>query len=177
MDTWIKWRDERERRRKDRGHQYRYTTKKVESILILERKWFTDKTTIGPIAFDGEYICDILEDTIRDPNKDGILQKEEKVYGETAIPSGRYEIVLAFSPKFQKELPMLLDVPYYSYIYIHCGNRDTDTLGCLLTGTRSKDVQDLVYGSRTAFKKLMPLIEGALEIRQLFIEVRGGPTA
>lgn len=57
-----------------------------------------------------------------------------KVYGETAIPRGKYKIVLAFSPHFNKQMPHLLNVPQFDQIMVHGGNEEKDTLGCILLG-------------------------------------------
>ena len=50
------------------------------------------------------------------------------------IPAGRYEVRLNHSPKFERTLPILLDVPGYSGIRFHTGNTAKDTQGCLLPG-------------------------------------------
>jgi len=92
--------------------------------LRLVRSRFTDKSTIGDLYVDGVRECFILEDTVRD----------EKIAGETAIPTGRYEIVTSFSNKFQKLLPLLVNVPNYEGVRIHPGNVPADTEGCLLPG-------------------------------------------
>jgi len=64
--------------------------------LKLVRRWFSDKTTIGDLFIDGQWRMFILEDTVRDPNGSGNLDEEEKVYGETAIPYGTYEVLISF---------------------------------------------------------------------------------
>src|SRR2546423_440555 len=92
--------------------------------LQLKRKTFTDKSTIGELAVNGVFECFTLEDVVR----------PEKIKRETAIPAGRYEIAITFSDKFQKFLPLLLNVPNYEGVRIHSGNRPEDTEGCILVG-------------------------------------------
>jgi len=77
--------------------------------LLLDRIYKAETYTIGKLYIDGVYFCDTLEDKVRDINKDGdLLDKgEEKVYGETAIPSGTYQIVITYSNRFKKPLPLL----------------------------------------------------------------------
>ncbi|HBJ76706.1 MAG TPA: hypothetical protein DDY68_02410 [Porphyromonadaceae bacterium] len=76
-----------------------------------------------------------MEDCTRDINRNGVFDgEEEKVYGETSIPFGRYSVDLTFSPKFGRELPILLDVHHFEGIRIHSGNTAKDTLGCILVG-------------------------------------------
>ena len=104
--------------------------------LILERRFLKDDYTIGRLFVDGEYLCDTLEDKVRDHNKDGDLldEGETKVYGQTAIPYGRYAVVVNYSPKFRRQLPVLLSVPHFTGIRIHRGNSPKDTEGCILVG-------------------------------------------
>lgn len=96
--------------------------------LTLKRRYFGKSYTIGSLLIDGIYFCDTLEDTVRD------LSKENKVYGQTAIPRGTYSIILNYSPKFKRRLPRLLKAPYFEGILIHRGNTAKDTHGCILVG-------------------------------------------
>lgn len=84
--------------------------------------------TIGHMYLDGRYFCDTLEDRVRD------LGKEPKVPGQTAIPEGRYRVIVNRSPKFRRELPRLLNVPHFEGILVHRGNTAADSAGCLLVG-------------------------------------------
>lgn len=117
--------------------------------MLLERKTFTDNSTIGELSIDGEFACFVLEDTCR----------TVKVAGQTAIPSGQYKVVRTHSPRFGRVLPLLLDVPHYAGIRIHPGNTSGDTAGCLLPGMR-KDV-DVVYDSKKAFEIVDKAIQNA----------------
>lgn len=60
--------------------------------------------------------------------------KAAKIYGRTAIPRGTYPLEVSYSHRFGKLLPAVLDVPGYSGIRIHGGNRAEDSLGCILVG-------------------------------------------
>ena len=79
------------------------------------------------------YFCDTLEPTWRD-YKNGAY----KVKGRSAIPEGRYAVVISFSPKFKQWLPILLGGPEFNRkwqgIRIHAGNCSEDTEGCILVG-------------------------------------------
>ena len=81
----------------------------------------------------GTYFCDTLEPTWRDYEHGA-----NKVKGKSAIPEGRYAVVISFSPKFQKWLPLLLGGPEFNKkwqgIRIHAGNTAKDTQGCILVG-------------------------------------------
>src|SRR5688572_3782840 len=116
--------------------------------LELIRSTKTNRSTIGELAVNGVFECFILEDKDRGLQQNMPVSElmEKKIRTKTAIPSGRYEIVVSFSNRFQKMLPLLLDVPVFEGIRIHPGNTDTDTEGCLLPG-KSKS-QDMVGSSR-----------------------------
>lgn len=118
--------------------------------LHLIRNTYTDRSTIGALSVDSVHVCDILEDMTRQP---GI-----KIYGKTAIPSGAYKVIIDFSNRFKKMLPLLIKVPGYEGVRIHTGNDENNTEGCLLVGTASKQA-DWVSGSVIAMSKLMTLLE------------------
>lgn len=121
--------------------------------IELIRDTFTDKTTIGKLYIDGKYQCETLEDVKR---PDGI-----KVYGETAIPRGEYEVVINFSSKYQRPMLQIMNVPMFDGIRIHSGNKAGDTEGCILVGT-SRD-KDWIGGSVKAYKPLFEKIDKAFE--------------
>ena len=98
---------------------------------IAKRKSYT----IGRLAIDGTYFCDTLEPTWRDIGPGG---KGRKILGRTAIPEGRYPVVITRSPKFGKWLPLLLHVPQFTGVRIHAGNTPADTAGCILPGLNRK---------------------------------------
>lgn len=105
-------------------------------VLKLIRKYLKDTYTIGKLYINGVYFCDTVEDKVRDYNKDGDLNDlgETKVYGETAIPYGTYEVEVTYSPKFKRDLPLIKNVPHFEGIRIHRGNYPKDSLGCVLVG-------------------------------------------
>jgi len=94
---------------------------------------------MGKLYNGVEFLCNVLEDPIRelvDLNDDGDFNDsdEGKIYGETAIPAGTYQIKMQHSPKFGKDMPYLQDVPGFTGIMIHAGNEVSHTAGCLLVG-------------------------------------------
>jgi hypothetical protein len=81
----------------------------------------------------------------------------EKVYGQTAIPRGRYRVQLAYWKKFRVIVPHILDVPKFTGVYIHGGNRAIDSLGCPLLGeTRTPDGVENCAGVN---KRLRDMVE------------------
>lgn len=129
--------------------------------LKLERKYFKDTYTIGNLYVDGSFFSNTLEDKNRDVNKNGKFDNgETKVYAETCIPFGTYEIKITFSPKFKRELPWLQNVPSFTGILIHRGNTAKDSAGCILVG-ENKAVGK-VLNSTPYEKKLVKMIKEAI---------------
>ena len=140
--------------------------------LELTRSVKTNKSTIGELTVNGVFECFVLEDKDRGLRKDMPISElmVMKIKTRTAIPTGRYEIVVSFSDKFQKMLPLLLDVPAFAGIRIHPGNTDANTEGCLLPGkTKSPD---MIGSSRVAFTALFDKIKAALQREKIFITVK-----
>lgn len=104
--------------------------------IHVERRWKKPAYTIGVMSIDGKRFCETLEDTDRGLKKSMSTGEiaEIKVKGQTAIPSGRYQVLLTYSPKFRKDMPLISGVPDYSGVRIHPGNTAADTEGCVLVG-------------------------------------------
>ena len=106
-----------------------------------------DDTTLGSLFIDDHWQCHTLEDVIRPAGK--------KIHSETAIPPGRYKLILSMSNRFKRIMPEVLAVPMFTGIRIHFGNTAKDTAGCLLVG-QSRSVEARTIGrSRLAYKALM----------------------
>lgn len=127
--------------------------------IQVTRKEFTDKSTIGEMYVDGAFECYTLEDVVR----------PVKIKGITAIPSGSYEVVVSFSERFQRPLPLLLHVPNFDGVRIHPGNTDRDTEGCILVG-KTKE-RDFIGASKLAFEALFEKIQAALQRDKIFIHI------
>ena len=124
--------------------------------LILNRVALKKTYTIGKLYEEKEdgslvYICDTLEDQVRDASA-------PKVRGETAIPFGTYKIEFRRSPAFNRVMPYLLSVPNFQGVMIHAGNTASDSRGCILCG-ENKEV-GRVINSRKTFERLFSLIDG-----------------
>jgi hypothetical protein len=111
--------------------------------LFLDRIFCKPTHTVGVLSIGERRFCDTLEDPVRDFNKDGDLEDagEMKIYGETAIPYGRYPVVVTMSPKFKRELPLILDVKHFIGIRMHRGRFISNTSGCVLVGDNTKKAQ------------------------------------
>lgn len=128
--------------------------------LELERRFLGESYTIGSLSIDGKKFCDTLEDKVRDLNKNGVFDGDEKkVYGETAIPYGTYDVVVDYSPRFKRELPRLQNVKHFEGILIHRGNTAEDSAGCILVGENK--VKGKVINSTPYEKELVRILKEA----------------
>ena len=142
--------------------------------LLLQRKDLREHCTIGELSVDGEFECFVLEDAMREVAGQPVSQW--KIAGVTAIPAGRYAVVVSRSPRFDRDLPLLVNVPGFVGVRIHPGNTDKDTEGCLLVGERVAG--DAIVESRKAFAALMEKISDAIEsLHVIHIEVRNPDAA
>jgi hypothetical protein len=131
--------------------------------LELYRKFLGKDYTIGKLYINGDYFCDVLEDTVR---PEGV-----KLYGKTAIPYGTYDIILTYSPRFKQKLPLLLNVPNFEGIRIHSGNIHEHTEGCLLVGYNKK--KGMVLDSKKTLSNLMYKLNIANDIKEkVYIEIK-----
>ncbi len=140
--------------------------------LLLNRVFLREKYTIGTLFINGDYFCDTLEDAVRDYNKDGDLDDygEMKVYGETAIPYGRYKVIVTWSPKFNRPLPLILDVKHFTGIRIHRGNYPKDTVGCILVGENTKP--GMLTNSTYYEKKLVLILQNYMKMeKEIYINI------
>jgi len=143
--------------------------------LHLVRTEQGDDSTLGRLyeqasTIDDEFLCYTLEDELR----------EVKIPGETAIPKGRYKIMprvakTDMNKKYAERygdlhvgMAWLQDVPNFKWVYIHTGNTDDHTDGCLLVGegfaeTDEGENNHIVTGSRNAYVPLYTKIAEAWE--------------
>ncbi|MBO4827604.1 MAG: hypothetical protein J5506_10320 [Prevotella sp.] len=112
------------------------------------------------------YFCDTLEPTWRDYKHGG-----RKIKGCSAIPEGRYAVVISWSPKMKKWLPILLGVPMFKGIRIHAGNTAKDTEGCILVGQNLK--KGMVLNSNTWLHRLkQKIVEAKDKGEAVWITIR-----
>lgn len=120
-------------------------------ILTLSRFAQQPGWTLGALFIGDHFECFTLEDEVR----------AEKIAGITAIPTGTYKVVLTNSPRFNRVLPLLVDVPNFEGIRIHPGNVAADTDGCILPGVTA--AAGRVNESRIAFESLFAKLKAATD--------------
>lgn len=138
-------------------------------ILRIKRTIFNDRYTIGRLYVGDKYFCDTLED--RDRGLEDSMSLSEiqsrKIYGQTAIPKGTYEITLdTVSPKFKDrswaqfcngKLPRLKGVKGFEGVLMHVGNRPENTLGCVLVGKHVSG--GYISESSVTFRRLYSILQ------------------
>lgn len=136
--------------------------------LTVFRDLKNDSFSSGELSIDGVFQCWTLEDTDR-----GLTNSEchRKVWGKTAIPAGRYEVIINFSARFKKYMPLLLTVPCFEGIRIHAGNTVEQTDGCILVG-KERSSGGTISQSRAAFNELMEILQEAEKREKIFLEVK-----
>lgn len=146
--------------------------------ILVDRKYKKNTYTIGIMYINGKYFSETMEDKDR-----GLMSgmseteiKSRKIYGMTAIPTGRYKVKLTYSPKF-KDRPwaesqkgkviQIMNVKGFSAIRIHPGNTAEDSLGCILVGRnleRGKVVQSAETYQMLATNYVAPALERGEEV-------------
>ena len=146
---------------------YRFSSGKESTLGILMAR--------EPVTKVWQFLCYTLEDQYQ----------PRKVAGETRIPAGIYQIKLrnegALTQKygarypFHKGMLWLQNVPSFEWIYIHVGNRDDDTLGCILVGDgQSQNITEegMVNTSVAAYSRIYPMItDQILKGDEVWIEI------
>lgn len=135
-------------------------------ILALARDPFLPNGTTGKLAVDGTFFCFTLEP----PSEAQVTD------GPVCIAAGEYRVTVDWSPRFQRAMPRVLDVPGREGILIHWGNYVENTEGCILVGSSRSVIQGAepepaVWNSRETFDRLYGTIhrgmldEGGVTLR------------
>lgn len=114
------------------------------SNLLVKRNTFSQYSTIGELSVDGVQKYFTLEPP-----------KHEPPVKPRAIPAGTYELAILYSPRFNRQMPHVLNIPDFEGILIHWGNYPKDTEGCLLVGNVKGPYPDFIGQSRAAFDELL----------------------
>jgi len=121
--------------------------------ITVIRDVFDDTSTEGKL-----YVNDVFECfTLEPPNKPNI----DPIAPKGCIPCGTYPVTITFSGHFQRDMPLVENVPNFSEIRIHQGNFPSSTEGCCCVGeTQGKDE---ILQSVAAFNPLFDKIKSAID--------------
>lgn len=137
--------------------------------IVVHRKTRTKTSTISDVLIDGVFYCFGLEDTDRGLLKSMPIEeiRQKKVFAQTAIPAGRYELIINYSNRFKQYMPLLLGVPGFEGVRIHPGNNALHTEGCLLLGQTVSE--NFVGNSRAAYRSFLPKLRAVEKAQKIFI--------
>jgi len=129
--------------------------------LYIIRDQFCDNRTLARVAIQWGYGVDYVSDSWIPSDFPGRLRpfgyvcedqdrgfdqsmpvdflKRYKIPGETCIPAGTYTLARTWSPKFERRMMEVKNVPAFQGIRVHAGKDETHTLGCLLVGLERRN--------------------------------------
>ena len=138
--------------------------------VFIDRKWKKETYTIGRVFIDGQFFANSMEDRDRGLHQDMSIDeiKAKKVYGETAIPAGRYRVIMTYSPRFKRRLPLILNVKCFDGVRCHPLNTSKQSEGCI--GFGKNDKVGWISDSKATHDRFEKMLEAAggqcdLEIR------------
>lgn len=144
--------------------------------ITVNRYKHDDDATLGNLSLDGRAYCKTLEDQ---------PQFGPKVQDETRIPAGTYKVGLrdagGMTAKYRARFPdihrgmlHILDVPGFVWVYIHIGNTDDHTAGCILVGYTCDETHMTIGQSAHAYEGLYKDVVDAAAAGDLEIEIIDG---
>ena len=127
--------------------------------LVLKRDAVqSGHATFGELYADGVLECETMEQPVREI--EDALVSNWKIKGDSAIPRGRYRIVINRSQRLKYELPLLLNVPWFEDVRISPNCLEAGTDGWIVVGTERLEMG--LVNSRIAFSELFQDIRDAL---------------
>jgi len=142
--------------------------------LKLNRKEFYPDRCIGGFYINDQWSYYTLEDKDRQRQAGGIIipwSSDLKIPKQTAIPRGRYQVIIDKSDRFQRMMPHILDVPDFAGIRIHILNTPVETEGCPGIGMQYEVGTHNIVKSKLAFDDFFPKLELGLLDGDVWIEV------
>ena len=136
--------------------------------IKLERKNFTDTYTEGNLYVDGKWFCHVVEDTVR--AKPGQWSASKKVYGKTAIPYGRYPVLVTWSNRFKRQLTGIFNVPDFEGIRIHNGTSAASSAGCPIISYKNVG-NGVLVNEKAAMNDLCKMVQAAQKTGKVFIGI------
>lgn len=120
-----------------------------------------------------EWFCNTMEPTARKLTSQmpQTVIRRRKLIGKTAIPTGRYRILITRSRRFGRWLPLLLNVKGFEGIRIHAGNKPEDTRGCILLGFNRRKGY-VLDSTRCVLTLVKMMTEAIAKGEKVFVEVR-----
>jgi hypothetical protein len=129
-------------------------------ILKLKRNKSDEKCVEGDFIEDDVRVAYSLER----PWMGGL-----NIHGQSCILPGTYEVSVDWSPHFNRDMPILLNVPSRDEIRIHPANWPSQLEGCIAVGMK-EDV-DAIESSAVVFEPFLVRLKEALKTGKVFITI------
>jgi hypothetical protein len=146
-------------------------------LLRLERFYNDGTATLGLLFLDGKFECFTLEDEPREVK----LKAETRIQAEKYVVKLRNEGAMAFRyatkfPGLHEGMLHLQEVPNFENVYLHIGNSEDHTSGCILVGQTLTTNPELFVGKSTAayealYRKVRDAAKADLPENGLMIEI------
>ena len=141
--------------------------------IVVDRKWKAYTYTVGIMYIDGIRFSETLEDKDRGLKSTMSVSEitSKKIYGQTAIPTGTYNIKMTYSSKFSNrdwgkkykgQVPQIMDVKGYTGVWIHPFNTAEESLGCIAVGRnleKGKVLQSTTFYYRLLDHYILPALK------------------
>jgi len=144
--------------------------------ILLHRKIFNETSTEGNMYIqqsDGswKWFCHVIEDKVR--AEPGEWKKELKVYEKTAIPYGRYPVLVTWSNRFKRMLTGVFNVPDFDGIRIHNGINEVSSAGCPIISYHDQlgENTNKLVNDKAAMNDLCKMVEKAQKKEKVYITI------
>ena len=111
-------------------------------LIEIKRHWYTNRSTMGVLGINGTHTCFTLEDVAR--------AKGVKIPKETCISAGSYNVIMDYSPRHEKIMPHILNVPLFEGVRFDIANKSVEVEGCIAVGFER--FYDLLGSSSAAYE-------------------------
>ena len=127
--------------------------------LVVIRNRSDQYGTFGELYLGDEYLCSTLEPS-KHTQKKGAVPFGIYPLGKRTRGGFYWRYKKRFKDLEHKAMVQVKDVPNFKYILIHCGNKASDSRGCLLVGKRRGNVLvDSTETYKRIYKKLLTAAE------------------
>lgn len=137
--------------------------------ILLERKIHNSNSTEGNLYVNNQWFANTIEDVIR--AKPGQWNKRFKVYAKTAIPYGRYPVLVTWSNKFQRRMIGIFNVPDFDGIRIHWGISELSSAGCVIISKKDIDAKHILVFDKKTTEDLIKIVEKAQLTEKVWINI------
>lgn len=137
--------------------------------LLLERKIHNATSTEGNLYVNGKWFCHTIEDVVR--AKPGEWKTSVKVYGKTAIPYGKYPVLVTWSNRFKRQLTGVFNVPDFEGIRIHNGTSETSSAGCVIVSYKNDAAKRRLISDKAAMNDLCDLVEKTQKTEKVWLKI------